>query len=1127
MRTITARTSARILVVSIVTVMLIGMLPPVAEVGAESSRETELSFTEASTGLPSRGEYPALAVGHFNNDNFLDVASGMLAWQSSNDGLFAWTNNNGASSWSSASTGLSGEGGYGELFAGDINEDGFDDIVAPHETYWSGENGDGIKIYFSDGASTPSWTQATSPVTTGAYEGVRLADINNDTHLDLIATGYTAGVRVWLGDGGTTWTAASTGLPSSGYYYGLDAGDLNNDGDLDLAIGTSGSGIKVYLGDGGSSWTASSSGLPTSGDYWGINISDLDNDGSMDIAAAAYFGGLKAYTGNGGSGGTLSFSSESSGLTTQNAYCQVAVGDVDQDGNLDIWAGNSYKSGQGTGMKLYLGDGGDGGSLTWTEHTDDVLPSTGSYGGALMADLDNDGDLDLLGSDAGWDSGGTTGVGIRAFKTNLETIIHRPIPNAGPDQTVLVGDTVYLDGSGSSHTGAGSIQLYRWNVTSQPTGSAVQLSDDTSATPNFVPQKIGKYVLSLTVMDDIGRYGSWEDLVNITADPLPNAKPTADAGPDQTVPIHTEVQLDGSDSWDDAEITAWNWNITQQPENSGISLSDETAINPTFTPEYIGLYKFTLTVKDVNNTWSKDDTVKITVNPSGTGPPVPNAGPDATIELGDSYFLDGSGSTDDQEIKEYVWSVDLEPSGSSLMLQDVESQWIEPQVVGDYDFSLLVKDNDNLWSLNPDTVRLTVVPKNEPPVATIQKPEDDDVFLTTDTVEFDGSESMDPEGMDITYNWTSSEDGFLSDEESFSVDDLSVGKHTITLSVADDRHNIGTASIDIEIELDNLPVAKLKTDESMILKGGRINFDASESSDVEGGISSYKFDYGDGTDSGWMGTPKVFKIYGKAGTYTATAMVKDLRDQESLASKAVEIVVGERPTAKLEANGMLVKPGTKVTFDASKSNDADGTIEEYMFVFQDGKDTGWIPASSYSMVLEQPGEYLVTVKVRDNHGFESTNVANAKVVVEKKAQPATSDLGGSVFPIILVIVIIVVIVVAVMVMMKKKGGPKTGKPEEPAGQQPPPPPAYTGYDQAQQQTGYDQGQYQGYDQSGYDQGQHQGYDQSGYDQGQYQGYDQSGYDQGQYQGHDQAGYDQGQYGGYDQGYYQDQQSYQQ
>jgi PKD domain len=77
-----------------------------------------------------------------------------------------------------------------------------------------------------------------------------------------------------------------------------------------------------------------------------------------------------------------------------------------------------------------------------------------------------------------------------------------PVSNAGPDQTVAVGSTVVLKGSGTS--GADGVQLtYTWSLTTILPGSTAALTGANTATPTCVADKPGKYVAQLIVNDGL------------------------------------------------------------------------------------------------------------------------------------------------------------------------------------------------------------------------------------------------------------------------------------------------------------------------------------------------------------------------------------------------------------------------------------------------------------------------------------------------------------------------------------------------------------------------------------------------------------------------------------------------
>jgi YVTN family beta-propeller protein len=98
-----------------------------------------------------------------------------------------------------------------------------------------------------------------------------------------------------------------------------------------------------------------------------------------------------------------------------------------------------------------------------------------------------------------------------------------PTANAGPDQTVKSGDTVQLDGSGSSDPAGGTLS-YKWTQTSGP---EVALSDSTSVNPTFTAPNTNTeedLVFELVVTNEKGVV-SEPDSVTITVSPSNNPPP--------------------------------------------------------------------------------------------------------------------------------------------------------------------------------------------------------------------------------------------------------------------------------------------------------------------------------------------------------------------------------------------------------------------------------------------------------------------------------------------------------------------------------------------------------------------------------------------------------------------------
>ncbi len=223
---------------------------------------------------------------------------------------------------------------------------------------------------------------------------LELADVNGDGRLDVFFDGVEAGVRMTLAQPGGGHQPAQTlaALPSAS---SLCTGDIDGDGNLDVVLcATSGGAARVYLGDGkgafafqGVYWMSSGAN-PAASD---LALGDVDGDGALDLLAVDTTTrelGVRSNN-SGGAFGPLT-------LTALPGYPgQLELGDVDGDGDLDAVGHGIGQSGR---IGILFGDG------------------LGGFSGALataitaypfvLRDIDRDGRLDLAVATANQGAGG-------------------------------------------------------------------------------------------------------------------------------------------------------------------------------------------------------------------------------------------------------------------------------------------------------------------------------------------------------------------------------------------------------------------------------------------------------------------------------------------------------------------------------------------------------------------------------------------------------------------------------------------------------------------------------------------------------------------------------------------------
>ncbi|RLJ16827.1 hypothetical protein DJ031_15245 [bacterium endosymbiont of Escarpia laminata] len=277
-----------------------------------------------------------------------------------------------------------------------------------------------------------------------------------------------------------------------------------------------------------------------------------------------------------------------------------------------------------------------------------------------------------------------------------------PVADAGPDLSVLIGEALILNGSGS-HDPDQDLIRYRWTLAQTPAGSVLVQDDIGNATtpePSFTPDLAGLYELALVVTD--GDLESNPDPIRISAYDA-DLPPQADAGSDRNALVGEQAILDGSGSYDpDAapQPLTYRWTFASLPPGSALddaAISNATSALASFLPDVAGTYSLDLEISD--GLVQHSDRVSVHGYLVET-PPNADAGDDTLAGKGIPVSLDAGASSDPDTPAQglsYAWIFVSIPQGSALDNADISNAntatpGFTPDVEGRYVLRLTLSD---------------------------------------------------------------------------------------------------------------------------------------------------------------------------------------------------------------------------------------------------------------------------------------------------------------------------------------------------------------------------------------------------------------------------------------------------
>ncbi len=267
------------------------------------------------------------------------------------------------------------------------------------------------------------------------------------------------------------------------------------------------------------------------------------------------------------------------------------------------------------------------------------------------------------------------------------------------------------------------------------------------------------------------------------------------------------------------------------------------------------------------------------------------------------------------------------------------------------------------------------------------------------TTSVNGSTSSDPDGTVASYAWDFG-DGATATGVTASHPFGSAGTYPVKLTVTDDKGATNSTTQQVTVTAppaNQPPVAAFSHTESNLTT----SVNASTSSDPDGTVASYAWDFGDGATATGVTASHPF---GSAGTYPVKLTVTD--DKGATNSTTQQVTVTAPPANQPPVAAFThTESNLTTSVNGSTSSDPDGTVASYAWDFGDGGTATGVTASH---PFGSAGTYPVKLTVTDDKG--ATNSTTQQVTVTAPVDPAyakdaferttangwgTADLGGA------------------------------------------------------------------------------------------------------------------------------------
>ena len=523
------------------------------------------------------------------------------------------------------------------------------------------------------------------------------------------------------------------------------------------------------------------------------------------------------------------------------------------------------------------------------------------------------------------------------------TINSNPLAAFAFPKTVAPGVEFSLDAS-SSKDSDGKVISYEWYF--------MDSRIDTVIKPKYSFEKPGDYSIRLKVKDNSG----FDDAIDIISNsihvnypPIPRWESNPNVvSPDQEILLSAQKSSD-----EDNKDLSFEWKFeNEEKSESGIEIKRKFA--------KAGTYFFTLTADDGRNLANSKQTVngKIRINAR----PIP-VSEKKLVANQLSVVLDASKSYDaDGSIKTFTWVL---PDGSKR--NEPIFTWNAPNG-GYHKVGLTIDDGEGLK--NSKASMGVDIFMNRPVSALLDSLIES---CTGQLIIFSSARCFDPDGDQFTTEWDFG-DGSLSKESNPYHTYKTPGLYLVTLKLSDGIAENPTLA-QIPVVISGSPTAFMNFADTTICVNSPLLFDGSSSTDPNGPIGAYSWNFGDETS----GVGKnLTHLYTKPGLYTVTLTVvgssTGVCSNTSQVSATVRVIEG--PNAEFVVPEWI-NPGDMIQLDGSKSR-YDGKLASVKWTVYDMDNTivQSLEGIKTSFKAETPGEYRIVFDLV----VESSSACNQSTV---------------------------------------------------------------------------------------------------------------------------------------------------